>query len=425
MNIIYMESAKQKLISKENLSKNLIKLLQSLLRIPSDNPQGDTTEVAQFILKYLAEHDIESKIFETKSGIANVVATVGEGEPHLVLNGHLDTFPAEVGEAWSIPPYSGEIRDSKIYGRGAGDMKGGLAALLYAFVKVAKTGHRGKLSFTGTSDEETGGKWGAFWLLKNKPEYLGDAVLNGEPSGLTVRIGEKSRVSLILEAEGKAAHGSFAGYVGENAIMKMVKMLPHIESLQGTLGNFTDESRKLTETVMKGYKKQYGHESETMANVLKEVTINIGTIEGGSSDNIVPAKCIVKVDVRLPLGITPEEFTELLQKKIQAVDESIKIKWARSPEIVTEATYSSLDASITRKLAENHELVTGENPLYSFTSGGTDCSFWRKQGVPAVSYGPRVYGMGGVDEHITVKDLETTVKVHISTILDYLEQGNL
>ena len=415
-----MSSKKHSLISNVNENDELTKLLQDLLKIPSDNPPGDTTALATYIKTYLAKHGIESEIITTKPGIANIVSTVGKGTPHLVLNGHLDTFPAEVGEPWSIPPYSGELRDGKIYGRGAGDMKGGLAALLYSYVKVVESGFKGKLTFTGTSDEETGGEWGALWLLKNRPELHGDAVLNGEPSGLTVRIGEKSRVSIILEAEGKAAHGSFAGYVGENAIMKMINILPLVAKFQGTPARLNEETLRLTEEVMKGYRQQYGHESETMANVLKEVTVNIGTIEGGSSDNIVPAYCRVQVDTRLPIGITPAEITEVIKEKIHTVDPSIKVSWARPPQIVTEATYSSIDAPITKTLAASHKEITDTEPLYSFTSGGTDCRFWRKQGVPAVSYGPRVYAMGGVDEAITIDDLETTAKVHIATILGFL-----
>ena len=415
-----MAPSKQTLLEQVNENGELITLLQNLLRIPSDNPPGDTTAITDYIKQYLLQNEIESRIITTKPGIANIVATVGSGSPHLVLNGHLDTFPAEVGEPWSIPPYSGELREDRIYGRGAGDMKGGLAALLYSFVKVAKNGHGGTLTFTGTSDEETGGEWGALWLLDNEPEGMGDAVLNGEPSGLTVRIGEKSRVSIVLEAEGKAAHGSFAGYVGENAIMKMVKILPLVEKLQGTPARLSAETLELTEKVMKGYRQQYGHESETMANVLKEVTVNVGTIDGGSEDNIVPAHCMVKVDTRLPLGITPKEITEMMTQLIHEVDPTIKVSWARPPQIVTEATYSSIEAPITKALAKNHEEIIGTEPLYSFTSGGTDCRFWRKRGISAVSYGPRVFAMGGVDESIKVDDLVTTAKVQMATILDFL-----
>jgi succinyl-diaminopimelate desuccinylase len=419
-----MSSSKCNIISTVNENGELTELLQSLIRIPSDNPPGDTTRIARFIQEYLNKNGISSKIIETKPGIANIISSVGEGEPHLVLNGHLDTFPSEVGEPWSISPYSGEVKNGKIFGRGAGDMKGGLAALLYAFIKISKNLQNGSLTFTGTSDEETGGEWGALWLLENEENVIGDAVLNGEPSGLTIRIGEKSRVSIILESEGKAAHGSFAGYVGENAIMKMVKILPLVEEFQGMPASLTDETKSLTEAVMEGYRQQYGHESQTMANVLKEVTVNIGTIEGGSSDNIVPAYCKVKVDIRLPLGITPEEITDLIKNKIHEIDPTIKISWARPETIVNQATYSSVDSDITKTLTKNHSEITQTKSLYSFTSGGTDCRFWRLKGIPAVSYGPKVYGMGGVDEHITEQDLVTTAKVHIGTILDYLNNNS-
>ena len=419
-----MTISRKELIDSVNDDNGLVELLAELLKIPSDNPPGDTTAIAAFISDYLKGYGVDVEVIVTKPGIANIVATIGEGDTHLVLNGHLDTFPAEVGEEWTIPPYSGLVKEGRIYGRGAGDMKGGLAALLYCFAKISQTSFNGRLTFTGTSDEETGGEWGALWLLNKDDRLHGDAVLNGEPSGLTVRIGEKSRVSIILEAEGKAAHGSFAGYVGENAIMKMVRVLPLVESLQGTPAVFTEETRALTDEVMKGYRQQYGHESEAMANVLKEVTVNIGTIEGGSEDNIVPAYCKVTVDTRLPLGITPVEITGMVKAKIHEVDPSIKVSWKRPPQIVTESTYSPISARITGLLAKNSKEVTGDEPLYSFTSGGTDCRFWRKIGIPAICYGPKVYAMGGVDENITVEDLVTTAKVQMGTILDFLAGEN-
>jgi succinyl-diaminopimelate desuccinylase len=417
-------SSKASLINRVNEDGKLVELLQRLIKIPSDNPPGDTTALAEYMHNYLKENQIESNIIITKPGIANIIASIGEGKPHLILNGHLDTFPSNVGEEWTISPFSGELKDGRIYGRGAGDMKGGLAALLYTFTMFSKSNFNGKLTFTGTADEETGGEWGALWLLNNYKCVHGDAVLNGEPSGLTIRIGEKSRVSIVLEAFGKAAHGSFSGYVGENAIMKMVKVLPIVESFHGMPAQLTEETQKLTEKVMKGYTQQYGHESKTMSNVLKEVTVNVGTIEGGTEDNIVPAYCKVKVDIRLPIGITPLDITKKMKKKIHDVDPTIKISWDRSPQIVTESTYSRIDDLITHLLAKNSEKLTGKQPLYSFTSGGTDCRFWRKKGVPAVSYGPKVFGMGGIDEFITVDDLVMTSKVHLATIYDYLKRSN-
>ena len=248
----------------------------------------------------------------------------------------------------------------------------------------------------------------------------GDAVLNGEPSGLTVRIGEKGRVPLVLRARGRAAHGSFAGYVGENAIMKMVRALPRVEALQGTPAPLDAESLRLTEEVMRWYKEQYGHESSTMADVLKHVTVNVGVIRGGAKDNIVPALCEAEVDVRLPLGISPEEIRSRVEEEVHSVDQGIEVEWGRHTSTLTGSTYTPPDARIVRLLQSCHAETTGREPYLSFTSGGTDCRFWRLLGVPAVSYGPRVYGMGGVDEHVTLEDLETTARVHMGTIIDFL-----
>jgi succinyl-diaminopimelate desuccinylase len=398
----------------------LVRLCSSLVKIPSDNPPGDTSKLASFIQVYLESHGATVQAYEPKEGVVNLVSSIGGGRPHLILNGHLDQFPGEVGEKWTRSPYSGEVIDGELHGRGSGDMKGGLASLLHCFGKLSAVSLPGKVTFTGTSDEETGGRWGARWLLENVEGLRGDAVLNGEPSGLTVRIGEKGRVPLVLRARGQAAHGSFAGYVGENAIMKMVKVLPRVEALQGTPVPLDTESLRLTEEVMKGYKEQYGHESSTMADVLKHVTVNVGVIRGGTKDNIVPALCEAEVDIRLPLGISPEEIRNKVENKVHSVDLGIEVEWGRHTSTLTESTYTPPDTEIVRLLQANHAETTGREPFLSFTSGGTDCRFWRLLGVPAVSYGPRVYGMGGVDEHIKVEDLETTARVHLGTIIDFL-----
>lgn len=402
----------------------LVELCSKLIQIPSDNPPGDTSELASFIKEYLEKNGIRVETYEPQPGIVSLIASVGEGSPHLILNGHLDQFIAEVGEPWSVGPHSGTVKDGRIYGRGSGDMKGGLASLLYTFIKFSKKEFKGKLTFTGTSDEETGGKWGAHWLFKNHSEkMIGDALLNGEPSGLTIRIGEKAHIPFLIQAEGKAAHGSFSGYVGENAIMKMVKIFPAIECFQGMEAVFTPETKKLTELVMLGYTKQYGHESKTMADVLKYVTVNIGIIKGGTKNNIVPAHCEIEVDVRLPLGIQPTEIKAEIEKKIHQIDPTITIDFKRDLSVLTPSTYSSHESKIAMILYKNSETITGETPYHSFTSGGTDCRFWRLHDIPSVSYGPKVYGMGGVDENITIEDLMITAKVHLGTIHDFFSES--
>jgi len=400
--------------------KGLVELCSRLVRIPSDNPPGDTRQLASYIREYLADRGASVETYEPLSGAVSLVSVIGDDSPHMILNGHLDQFPGDVGQAWSRQPHSGAVEGGAIHGRGSGDMKGGLASLLFCYGLLLQEELEGRVTLTATADEETGGRWGALWLLDNVGGLMGDAVLNGEPSGLTARIGEKGRVPLLLRAEGKAAHGSFAGYVGENAIMKMVRTLPYVQELQGLPTELNGEASALVEEVMKGYSDQYGHESAAMAEVLRRLTVNVGVIRGGTKENIVPALCEAEVDIRLPLGFTPEQVKALVEERVRLAEPSIRVEWGRHPSIITGPTYTSPDEPIVGLLRAGSESVTGRAPHTSFTSGGTDCRFWRMRGVPAVSYGPRVFGMGGVDEHITVDDLVTTALVHMSTIAGFL-----
>ena len=136
--------------------KGLVELCSSLVKIPSDNPPGDTSKLASFIQGYLESLGVAVETYEPVEGVVNVVSSIGEGNPHLILNGHLDQFPGDVGEEWSRSPYSGEVSGGELHGRGSGDMKGGLASLLHCFSKLSALSLPGKVTFTGTSDEETG-----------------------------------------------------------------------------------------------------------------------------------------------------------------------------------------------------------------------------------------------------------------------------
>ncbi len=400
--------------------EKIVDLLAQLVRIPSDNPPGNTEKVAHFVEEYLEVWGFEPRLYEPNKGNVNVVASWGSGSPHLVLNGHLDQFTADVGEEWSVPPYSGAVKNGFLWGRGSGDMKGGLASLIHNFCEASRLNLPGRVTLTCTSDEETGGRWGALWLLDNVPSLLGDAVLNGEPSGGTVRIGEKGMIPFTVKTKGKPAHGSFAGYAGENAIMKMGRLLPEIESLRNIPAKLTAAEKTLTEELVKGYTVQFGHEAEGLANVLRHVTVNVGVIRGGAKANIVPAECEAEVDMRVPIGVSPKTLKAKLDEKLRAIDPTATAEYSRYEGTVIGATYSPPDSKLAKTISDNAKQVTGAQPFLSFTSGGTDCRFWRERGIPAIAYGPKVYAMGAADERVPVEDIITTAKVHAGTIVDYL-----
>jgi succinyl-diaminopimelate desuccinylase len=148
--------------------------------------------------------------------------------------------------------------------------------------------------------------------------------------------------------------------------------------------------------------------------------VNIGTIKGGSKANIVPGECEAEVDARVPLGITQDELKERIEEAVRETGEGVTVEYSRHPSTIIPASYSPREARITQTLTRNAEIITGEKPLLSFTSGGTDCRYFRIKGVPSVAYGPRVTAMGAADEHITVDDLVTVAKVQMGTIVDFL-----
>jgi succinyl-diaminopimelate desuccinylase len=407
----------------EDQKSDLINLCSDIIKIPSDNPPGNTIELASFIKKILQEKGLKVKTYEPKKGCPNLVSTIKGSRnngPHLILNGHLDQFPADVGEPWDIGPYSGEIKEGKIYGRGAGDMKGGVSALTFLFclLKEMNLDLPGKVTLTLVSDEETGGKWGAYWLLENVPELIGDACLNAEPSGLTVRIGEKGFDRLKLTSVGKPAHGSFAGYVGDNAIMKMIKILPPIENLNNIKGRFNKETERVIEEGSEGYRVSYGLEIPNMAEILKHVTVNIGVIKGGSKVNIVPGVCEVELDIRLPIGISHKEIEDEI-KRIIKEEKNITLEHLADPSIMLQASYTSLEEKIYKSLLKNIKQVIGEDPLISFTSAATDCGHFRSRKIPSLIYGPQAFNMAAANEHIRIEDLIKVTKVHIGTVIDY------
>ena len=232
------DAAKARLAARvESRSGELVDLCRTLVRIDSTNPPGDTTAIVEAIEAVLdGRAGVEHRRVVSRAPAVNLVARVRGAGPgrRLVLNGHLDTFP--FGEArWSHPPLGADLVDGRIYGRGACDMKAGVAALVLAFVTLAefREAWNGELVLTLVGDEETGGRWGTQYLLANVEEAVGNAMLNADTgSPRVVRIGEKGNVWVELEATGVANHAAHV-HLGRNAVDALVDALGAVRSLEG------------------------------------------------------------------------------------------------------------------------------------------------------------------------------------------------
>jgi len=395
-----------------------LEALSRAVQCNTDNPPGDTRNLALYLTEFLGQKGIDTKIYDPVEENPNVIAFIGEasGRPHLVLNGHLDQFPADDPALWSVGPYSGEIIDGKIYGRGVSDMKGGTIASMLAFVLMheLKVPLNGRLSFMGVSDEETGGKWGTGWLLENVPELLGDAVLNGEPYAPDViGIGERGAYRFVLRVDGEPMHGAFGA--GDNAICKLAEALLALRPITNEKAQTPPEMADVIEK-----EKRYTRSPQDAGRqwILDHPSYNVGVIRGGTKINVVPRYSEAEVDIRIPWGMTPEFVEEKVKKLLKEAGckeakISEKISW-NAP------TYTSLDDRLVRVVRHNAIEEIGKEPIYFCGTGGTDCRFFRWRGIPAVVYGPRPVNMAGIDEHIFIEDYLSVIKVQACSIIDFL-----
>lgn len=395
-------------------------LLGDVIRIPTDNPPGDTTQCAHFIVDYLKSKKLPAEVYEPKLGNPNIVSYIKSKTPgqNLVLNGHLDQFPAGNQKDWSFHPYSGECKNGKILGRGVADMKAGtvISLLCFQLIYELKIPIKGGLTLTLVSDEETGGKWGAQWLLENVPSTIGDSVLNGEPGGLdAIRVGHKGIFHLRVKTRSPGGHGALPSE--ENAITKAMKVAQGLQKLRGwkkeTPKELVDVIKLAKETLEK---KPYG---KGKGWVFDSTSVSIGVIQGGEKVNVIPRYCEVDVDIRVPHGITMNDVESKVDMAIQQTGvnpEEISVDWL----IANEPSSSSPKAEIVQLVKQNTQKITGKEPGITITSGGTDGRFWQYRGIPQAVIGPTPYNIGAPDEYILEEEFEQVLRVHALTTIDYL-----
>jgi acetylornithine deacetylase/succinyl-diaminopimelate desuccinylase-like protein len=208
-------------MSAGHLRDEVVELLRDLIRIDTSNPPGGETRAAQHIATYLSESGVESELTGPDPERQNLIARIQGGEgPSLMLMAHTDVVPAPDTD-WTVPPFEGVLRDGMVVGRGAGDMKGELAARTVAFAELARSGERpaGDVVLVAEADEESNTfDCGMSWLVRERPDLRCDYALNESGGWLlpladgrklvTISIGEKRVSSIRLRFGGRAAHAS-------------------------------------------------------------------------------------------------------------------------------------------------------------------------------------------------------------------------
>jgi len=420
----------------KGLEEEATTTLSRYIQIDTTNPPGNEIKAAQFFKQIFDRAGIEARIIESAPGRGNIFARLrGDGSKKaVVLLNHMDVVPADPKQ-WREPPFSGLIKDGRIWGRGALDDKGPAVAELMTLLALKRQNVRLKADviFLGTADEEAGGAMGAGFLLEKHPALFADVglVLNegggirlgtdGKARQYSVSMAEKTPLWLRLIARGRPGHGSTPG--GNLAVNRLlaalhrvaqyrapIKVVPEVQRFYAETAYSEPEERREKHLDLRASLQDHAFAAEFAKDPRNDAsvrnTIAITVIKASEKTNVIPAEAAAEIDVRLLPGENPQEFIRQLRKIIG--DDSIKIEVILSFPPATSPPHPEAMAVITEMAKNNDGGVPVVSPL---VRGFTDCHFFREKGIPCFGFmplrnSPLTSGMvHGIDERITIESL--------------------
>jgi acetylornithine deacetylase/succinyl-diaminopimelate desuccinylase-like protein len=416
-----------------SLRDEVTELLQELIRLDTTNPPGNETRAAELLRDYLGDHGVESELIARVPERANLVARMRGGEgPKLLLLSHTDVVLADPAE-WNADPFGGELREGEVWGRGALDMKGQVAAEAVAIASLARDGFepRGELIFAATADEEVGAGFGAQWLCEAHPDAVCADYLINEGAGERLELGgrvfygcsvaEKMSAPFRVLVRGRSGHASMPG-IADNAL---VKAAPLIEKL----GRYEPERVLIPEVeamirAVTGRPPASADDALALARAagpllaefvepLVSLTLTPTMISASQKRNVVPALCEVTVDSRLLPGQTPEDAQAVVRRVLGEEEYDLEVLEAHG------GTRSSMETPLWDAAASFVDRVEpGARPLPVCVAGFTD-SHWFREAFGTVAYGffpARTLDVEvaarlvhSADERVPVEDLELGV----------------
>jgi succinyl-diaminopimelate desuccinylase len=344
------------------MSEELVALAQRLIGYETSGPEA-IWEAAGFVKGWLEARGIEAERDEVR-GLPVIKAEVGpESAPTVVLEGHLDVVPAPLEQ------FQPRIAGDRLYGRGAYDMKGALAAMLLTTAAMRDQGGvRVRLGVVGDEESEEGNERGCDHLVDSG--FIGDFAITGEPTDLHIGVEAKGVLALRLEVGGRAAHGA-TPWLGDNAVLNAIDVFRSIESLP-----FARHSSELFD----------------------RPSINLGRIWGGDALNKVPDRCVIDVDIRYLPGQDPAAILEEV-RALAGVEASPLL--TRPPATVDR------ESAFVRALRDSATAHHDGEPMSVGRDGASDAVSFLRVGVPAVEFGPVGAGHHGPEEWVSVSSLET------------------
>jgi acetylornithine deacetylase/succinyl-diaminopimelate desuccinylase-like protein len=423
-----------------------VELLSQYLKIDTTNPPGNEDKGVDFFAGIFTKEGIDYKVYEASPGRRSIRAVLaGTGDKGaLVLLNHIDVVPART-EEWSVDPFSGEIKDGFIYGRGALDMKslGILELLAFLEVKRKRLTPCRDIMFLAVADEESGGGQGAQYLLDNYPdEFQAGLVLNEGGFGLNnmfpnrpllmISTAEKGVCQVKLTCSGPPGHGSTPH--GHNALEKMVQALNRV---------LTGENPIVVTPLIAEYIKQLGTEwkflkpfledgkQETLIEVLTQSgminvpqisamlrnTFSLNRMSAGDKINVIPSSAEAEFDIRLLPGTNPDVVIAAIKKML--ADDSIKVETVNK-DWASESVTDTEEFSIIKNAYLDH--FPGALTVASLLLGASDSRFFRNKGIPCYGVCPMLISIEdltrihGIDERISEENMIKGTQVFMDVV---------
>ncbi len=375
----------------------LLDFARRMIRTPSVNGVHDEAALAAVIAGEAARLGLYAQIAGAQPRRPNVlVSPHAAGETGLLLLGHLDTVPEGDPALWTHPPFAAEIAGGRLYGRGAADTKGGMAAALYALAALAAVPGalpHGRAQFIGVPDEETGatGTLGIRWLAEHDLLSAHGAIY--AYAGEELIVGHRGLLRLRLTAQGSAIHtGAHAWQereAGANAVTAMARLLLALEA--------------------RSFARSTARFFEPFRTVVTPGTM----IEGGTAVNIVPDHCHALVDIRT----TPEHDAAALEAWVAAEAEAIAgARFSVERINFIPAVCAPPDAAVFRVLAQVTQAVRGAAPAWCAAGPANEGYLLIERGIPTVcGFGPVGANAHAVDEYVEIASLEQAALIYALT----------